>query len=171
MLTPPTVTEKSCFGGLVDWRSGRSKRVCRSTLASEAVSADTAGDRLAYVQYALAEIIFGIPAHRVGKKLTTLLATDCKSLYDCVVAQNPNIQDKRSLVNVRSIQEFVDARSIHWVPTVLQMSDGLTKISKDLREKLLEWLQKPLVVLRAEGEQSKKKYTSVKVASAFTKVT
>ena len=164
LLAPATVTEKACLGALVDWKSGRSKRACRSTLASEAVSADTAVDRLAYVQYALADIIFGIPAHRVGKRLSTILISDCKSLYDCVVSQNPNIEDKRSLVNVRSIQEFISARTMHWVPTALQRADGLTKISKELREQLLEWLQKPLIVLRSEGDESKENYSSVKVA-------
>ena len=164
LLAPSTVTEHVSLGALVDWKSGRSKRVCRSTLAAEAVSADTAVDRIAHLQYMLGELVYGVPAHRVGQRLQTILATDCKSLFDCVSSPNPNLDDKRSLVNVRSIQEFVNARNIHWVPTELMRADGLTKVSKDLRAQLLEWLQKPLIQLRESSahRQAKKKFGSEK---------
>jgi hypothetical protein len=150
LLAPPNVTESKAVGALIDWKSGRSKRVCRSTLAAEAVSADSATDRLAYASYALGELMFGIPAHKVGHRLKTLLVTDCKSLYDCVAADNPNIQDKRSLVNIRSIQELISSRTIHWVPTSLQKADCLTKVSEELMADLLAWLQKPIIQLREE---------------------
>ena len=148
MLTSANVTECTSIGAIADWKTGRSKRVCRSTLAAEAVSADTATDRLALLSYMLGELIFGIPAHRVGKRLTTLLVTDCKSLYDTVASPNPSIQDKRSLVNVRSIQELIDHRTVHWVPTHLQRADGLTKISKALMFELIQWLQRSTIQLR-----------------------
>ena len=148
MLTSANVTECTSIGAIVDWKTGRSKRVCRSTLAAEAVSADTATDRLAFLSYMLGELIFGIPAHKVGKRLTTLLVTDCKSLYDTVASPNPGIQDKRTLVNVRSIQELIDHRTVHWVPTHLQRSDGLTKISKALQFELIQWLQRSIIQLR-----------------------
>ena len=148
MLTSANVTECTSIGAIADWKTGRSKRVCRSTLAAEAVSADTATDRLAFLSYMLGELIFGIPAHRVGKRLTTLLVTDCKSLYDTVASPNPSIQDKRSLVNVRSIQELIDHRTVHWVPTHLQRADGLTKISKALMFELIQWLQRSTIQLR-----------------------
>lgn len=154
LLAPATVTEAVCFGTVVDWKSGRSKRVCRSTLAAESVAADTATDRIAYIVYALSELVFGIPAHKVGPRLKSLLVTDCKSLYDCVSSSNPSIEDKRSLVNVRSIQEFITAKTVHWVPTQYQMADCLTKISKDLRSKMLEWLSGSAIRLRSD--QSKK---------------
>ena len=161
LLAPATVTEKPCYGGLIDWKSSRSKRVCRSTLAAEAVSADSAADRLAYVQYALGELVFGVAAHRVGPRLRALLATDCKSLYDSVSSPNPTVEDKRSLVNIRSIQEVVSRNTIHWIPTALQMADSLTKVSSDLRDTLLSWLQKPIIHLRECG--SKENTPSVKV--------
>ena len=148
MLTSANVTECTSIGAIADWKTGRSKRVCRSTLAAEAVSADTATDRLAFLSYMLGELIFGIPAHRVGKRLTTLLVTDCKSLYDTVASPNPSIQDKRSLVNVRSIQELIDHRTVHWVPTHLQRADGLTKISKARMFELIQWLQRSTIQLR-----------------------
>ena len=72
-----------------------------------------------------------------------------------VAADNPNIQDKRSLVNVRSIQELISSRTIHWVPTNLQKADCLTKVSEDLMMDLLAWLQKPIIQLREDVCQKK----------------
>ena len=113
LLTPATVTEKACYGAVVDWKSSRPKRVCRATLAAESVAADTAADRLAYLQYSLGELVFGVPAHRVGPKLKARLATDCKSLNDSVSSSNPTVEDKHSLVNIRSIQEVIQ-QAFRW---------------------------------------------------------
>ena len=151
LLAPTSVSEKASVGALIDWKSSRSKRVCRSTLAAESVAADSCSDRLVFAQYSLAELIFHEPSHKVGKRLRMLLVTDCKSLYDCVSSPNPNCEDRRSLVNIRSIQEVINSRTIHWVPTVLQMSDCLTKISKQLRITLLKWLARPIIQLRKEA--------------------
>ena len=76
---------------------------------------------------------------------------DAKSLYDVVVSETPNLADKRSLVNVRAIQEVVDAERIRWVPTFLQWADGLTKHSAELQLMLHTWLQKPVVTLRDDA--------------------
>ena len=51
---------------IVDWKSCRSQRVCRSTLASESCAADEASDRSSYVNMFLGEIFYDIPAHKVG---------------------------------------------------------------------------------------------------------
>ena len=87
-------------------------------------------------------------AHQVGDRLTFLLAVDCKSLYDTVVSANPSLQDKRSLVNVKSIQEYVNQRRMRWIPTQIIMADGLTKQSKLLRDQLRQWLLKPVIQIR-----------------------
>ena len=36
-------------------------------------------------------------------------------------------------VDIRSIQEYINPKTIHWVPTTVQWADGLTKCSKALR--------------------------------------
>ena len=74
--------------------------------------------------------------------------TDAKSLYDVLESETPNLADKRSLVNVRAVQEVVSGDSVHWVPTTLMRADGLTKISFLLMEELHRWLLKPIIVLR-----------------------
>ncbi|CAE7919464.1 GIP [Symbiodinium necroappetens] len=150
LLCGPSVLEKPSPAMLLDWRSSRTQRVCRSTLAAEASAADEGCDRGAYVNMFLSELLFNEPAHKVTPRLSQLAVTDAKSLYDCVISDNPNLTDKRSLVNVRAIQEVVPGSNFHWVPTFLMWADGLTKASKELQQSLHEWLQCPKVTLRAQ---------------------
>ena len=76
---------------------------------------------------------------------------DAKSLYDSIVKENVSLTDKRSMVNIRSIQEEITPRTVHWIPTTLMAADGLTKASKPLRQQLLQWIQEPIVQLRKEN--------------------
>lgn len=159
-LTTPDVLEKPSKVMLMDWRSSRSPRVCRSTLAAEASAADEGSDRAAFVNMMLSEVIHNEMAHKIGCKLDYLQATDSKSLYDAIVAANPNLTDKRSLVNVRAIQEVITPQQTRWVPTHLMHADGLTKLNAALRLQLLQWLQNPLAQLtdgtvKADGSKKK----------------
>ncbi|CAE7834550.1 RE1 [Symbiodinium sp. CCMP2592] len=148
VLCAPTVLEKTTPAMIVDWRSSRSTRVCRSTLAAEASAADEGCDRAVYVSLFLGELLYNVPAHKVGQRFLQLSATDAKSLYDCVVSDSPNLSDKRSLVNVRAIQEVVSGNRFHWIPTDLMWADGLTKISHDLQASFHLWLQDPTATLK-----------------------
>ena len=67
---------------------------------------------------------------------------------------NPNLTDKRSLVNVRAIQEVITPKQTRWVPTSLMHADGLTKLSSNLRETLLRWLQTPTATLTDGSSKS-----------------
>ena len=125
LVTSPGVLQKTAPAAVLDWRSGRSTRVCRSTLAAEASAADEACDRGCYLNMFIAELLYNRPAHRCQQRLLHLHVVDAKSLYDVVVSDTPNLTDKRSLVNVRAIQEVVDAERIRWVPAFLQWADGL----------------------------------------------
>ena len=132
---------------LVDWRSSRSARVCRSTLAAEACGGDEGSDRGSYLNMFLSELTHGCPAHKAGLRLNFLQATDSKSLYDAVVSPNPSLTDRRSLVNVRAMQESLTPLNMHWVPTWLQFADGLTKASVSLRQTFRSWLKAPFAAL------------------------
>ena len=132
VLCHAVVLQKTVPAMIVDWKSCRSQRVCRSTLAAESCAADEACDRSAYINMFIGEILYNVPAHKVGCRLHNLSATDAKSLYDVVVSDSPNLSDKRSLVNVRAIQEVVTADRFHWIPTGLMWADGLTKHSPEL---------------------------------------
>ncbi|CAJ1434945.1 unnamed protein product [Effrenium voratum] len=150
-LAANTITEVKQLCAPVDWKSGRATRVCRSTLAAEAVAADSATDRVAFTSLSLAEFINGVPAHKQSSPLKTLLVVDAKSLYDSIVKENVSLTDKRSMVNIRSIQEEITPRTVHGIPTTLMAADGLTKASKPLRQQLLQWIQEPIVQLRKEN--------------------
>ena len=151
LLTSPTVLQRTTPAAVLGWRSGRSTRVCRSTLAAEASAADEGCDRGCYLNMFVAELLYNIPAHRCPHRLLHLHVVDAKSLYDVVVSDTPNLADKRSLVNIRAIQEVVDSERIRWVPTHVQWADGLTKHSTDLQVALHSWLQKPVIILRDDA--------------------
>ena len=148
MVTSPTALQWEAPAAIMDWKSGRSTSVCRSTLAAEASAADEGCDRGCYLNRFMSQLLYNIPAHRCQKYLHHLHVTNAKSLYDCVVSKSPNVSDKRSLVNIRPIQEVVDGQRIHWVPTSLQWADRLTKSSPDLGATFREWLQKPRAILQ-----------------------
>ena len=134
-------------GSMLDWRSGRVKRVVRSTLAAEACSADAGVDHGFFVNCCLGEIL---GAHRaVDQKppFEHYHATDCKSLFDAVVKNTSSLEEKRTLLDIRAIREAIASWCIRWVPTDQQWADGLTKDTPDLRRRFTEWLQDPQVRL------------------------
>ena len=155
-LCPPEVTETVTPCVLTDWKSGRSPRVCRSTLASEAVAADEGTDRGCHVNACLSELLYLQPAHKLGCRMPQKQISDCKSLYDCVVSENPSVSDRRSLLQIRSVQQSIAPADMHWVPTEKMHADGLTKEDKRLRDNLQAWLQSPWSQLREAGASKTK---------------
>ena len=153
-LTTPLEKHQPAKFSLIDWKSARAVRVCRSTLAAEASAADEASDRSAYVNMHLGELVHLEPAHRVGVRLAFLQATDAKSLFDAVISPNTVTNDKRTMVSIRTIQETVTKENIRWVPTRFQFSDGLTKIDEKLRVSFSKWLQNPVAILVEHPENA-----------------
>ena len=89
LITTPACTEVVAKGNLIDWKSNRSARVCRSTLAAEAIACDDRVDRTIYANAILSELHSGVKAHKdpTGWRLRQLQVT--KSLYDAA-AENPH---------------------------------------------------------------------------------
>ena len=150
-ICPPQVTEKTCGAFPVGWKSGRTQRMCRSTLAAESYSADEGADRGSFVNYFLTEVFFRIPAFKGQMKLNMKQATDAKSLFDCLVAENPVTSEKRSMIAIRSVQQSIGPKDIHWVPTGIMHADGLTKLDSRLPETLMRWCYAPWCQLREES--------------------
>ena len=178
-LTTPSVKTTMAPFTLLDWRSARSPRVCRSTFAAEATAADECADRLAYVNLFISELMYNQAAHRVGSRLATLQAVDAKSLFDAIMSENPSLNDKRTLVSIRAIQETISSKEIRWVPTRFQFGDGLTKTDDKLLEAFRRWLNMPLAVLTESPENqpyeeylfpqgAKKKNTSENVMQSMS---
>ena len=129
-------------GNVVDWRSCRTKRQVRATLAGEANAADHASDRGFWVASALTEILTGKSALDLkdDERIPTFPVTDCKSLFDALQKENPQVEDKRTLIDLLRLARTVSSDAVRWVPTEYMWADGLTKRDKHLRRRFLEWL-------------------------------
>ena len=125
---------------LLDWRSCRTKRVVRSTIAAEACAADAAVDHGYFLAVSLAEVLTGEAIGHGGTSLRLRLATDCRSLYDALIRENPTLEEKRVLIDVRAIQAQIHKVFVHWVPTDAQPADVLTKVSDMLIQRCTDWL-------------------------------
>jgi len=150
VLCPAQVTEKTCYGFPLDWKSGRSPRICRSTLAAEACAADEGTDRSCFLNMFLTELLFPKQAKMGEMRMSALHVTDAKSLYDVLIAENPVLSEKRATMNVRSVQQVLAPSQIHWVPTTLMVADGLTKHDVKLQDGLRMWCNLPVVQLRED---------------------
>ena len=147
LLADPKATDQDMTATLVDWKSSRSSRVCRSTLAAETSACDTALDRGSFLASMLTELITGVASYKQQMTNRLITVTDCRSLYDVLVSENPRTDEKRTIVTIRSCQQFIQRTDVFWVPTQLQWSDGLTKICPKLMYSLHSWVQKPWMKL------------------------
>ena len=94
LVCPGQVSEKTSPGFVLDWKSGRSPRICRSTLAAEAVAADEGADRSCFINHFLTEIFFRRPAYKGTMKMTMVHAVDAKSLYDSL-----SFDDRKTVID------------------------------------------------------------------------
>ncbi|CAE7029534.1 RE2 [Symbiodinium sp. CCMP2592] len=152
-LTTPDALTGNAPAVLLDWKSTRTPRVVRSTLAGEAYAADDSIDRGVLANQMFSEIIFGCEANPVTnlKTLRHCHATDCKSLYDAAIAANFNTEENRVGLAIRAVQETIAPQDMRWVPTTAMWADGLTKVSDSLRETFRNWLRQPTVQLRSDA--------------------
>ena len=147
LLADPKATDFDMSATLIDWKSSRSSRVCRSTLAAETSACDTSLDRGSFLASMLTELITDVPSYKQQISNRLITVTDCRSLYDVLVSENPRTDEKRTIVTIRSCQQFVQRTDVFWVPTHLQWADGLTKVCTKLMYSFHEWLQKPWMKL------------------------
>ena len=129
---------------LVDWRSHRIKRQCRSTLAAETMAMDAAMDAGIYCREFLSEMLIKeyIPSHcgRLPRELFPVIAvTDCRSLYDLLVKDGPvsTTQEKRLAIDIGGLKETAAefdeeqeklSEIFRWIATDMQWADHLTKV-------------------------------------------
>eukprot|EP00913_Durusdinium_trenchii_P034688 g32450.t1 len=106
MVTSPECTQKKCPASVLDWKSTRSPRVTRSTLASEANAMDERADRCVFTNYFMTHLLWPEVAND-QLKMSHLQATDCRSLYDAVISPAPSLTEKRTIVTVMSIQDYL----------------------------------------------------------------
>eukprot|EP00913_Durusdinium_trenchii_P008023 g7523.t1 len=128
---------------LVDWRSHRIKRQCRSTLASETMAMDAAVDSAIFAREFMAEILVEaynpLQSGRLPSNFMPLEAvTDCRSLFDILVKDGPlsSTQEKRLAIDIGGLKETAtevdpDGERLNevfkWIDTNHQLADHLTK--------------------------------------------
>ena len=121
------------------------------------MSCDDCVDRAYFVSLALSELLSGdVPSKEMTSwRLTQLQVTDCKSLFDAVSAEHPKLTEKRTYIDIRSIQQFITAGTMRWCPTSVMWADGLTKASKALRQGLRDWLNFPFTQVTEPSRKEK----------------
>ena len=118
----------------LQWTSSRIRRVVRSTICAEALSASNACDSSLYLAK-LVQTIMNKP------KLTSVKCiTDNKSLHDSISTSKPS-SEQRLRLDISALREMKSKKEIdfRWVKGQDQLSDCLTKkgaSSKTLREAL-----------------------------------
>ena len=103
------------------WVSKKARRVARSTLAAETLSAADAADCAIFLKHIIEEIIdIKLPPVTVF--------VDNKSLHDAVKSTGL-ISERRLIIELASLREMQEESkiSVKWIPTTEQIADSLTK--------------------------------------------
>ena len=104
------------YASLLDWRSHRIKRQCRSTLAAETMVMDATKDAGLFARELMAEAEVMIPSYfplqagrLPGEFPPVIAAMDCRSLYDLLVKDGPlsSTQEmKRLVIDIGGLKEL-----------------------------------------------------------------
>ena len=120
---------------------------------------DETVDRCTYLNFFITELLYDnakTGKQRIERSLKQLQCTDCKSLYDSVISENPSSTEKRTMIAIRSIQDYINEDDCRWVSTNVMWADTLTKEDMQLCVAFQDWMKRPYVMLVDE-----KKHTSV----------
>ena len=117
----------------ITWTSKKARRIARSTLAAETLSAVEAADSAVFLKKALEEIL-------ITELPTVTVFVDNKSLYDAVRSTSL-LAEKRLLIEMADLREMQEKRAINvqWVSSPNQLADVLTKAGAN-RQKLIDVL-------------------------------
>ena len=122
----------------LSWSSKRIKRVVRSTLGAETLSAVDALDSA----YLVTQILKEMYPEKKDREISVYLYTDNKSLYDALNTSNLML-DKRLRVDISALREMHDQGDvmIRWIETKNQLADVLTKRGAN-KKKLVDVLNR-----------------------------
>ena len=123
---------------VVEFTTNKSTRVCRSSMAAEAMSMSLCVDRHLYARLILDMMLWG---HRqLGDDWRTTmtvqggLVTDAKSLYDHLGSTGQVPTERQTMLDLMVARDHLEsgAYELYWVPTFRQFGDGLTKRLRNL---------------------------------------
>ena len=124
--------------GVIEWKSWKLTRKCRSSLAAESQAMADSVDMLNFVRLVFADCLHpeGIDLRRPDEVLKLLpescAITDCKSLYDALEKNESlglGLSEKRTSIEVTATRQHMRATGIKtkWVNPDRQLADVLTK--------------------------------------------
>ena len=123
---------------VVEFTTNKSSRVCRSSMAAEAMSMSLCVDRHLYGRLVLDMMLYGhrplTDDWRVTMKVPGGLVTDAKSLYDHLQSTGQMPAERQTMLDLMVARDHLEsgAYRLFWVPTFCQFGDGLTKKMKNL---------------------------------------
>ena len=139
---------------ILEWTSRKQRRVCRSSLSSEAQSAADAVDALDFGKRSLSLIID--PTQKMTESATAArlgrspCITDCKALFDAARSASSagGSQEKRTGIEIQQVAETMkEIGGIwRWTDTHQQMADGLTKVA--VRQQFADKLRRGVHALK-----------------------
>lgn len=118
------VCEKKCVP--LSWRSGRIRRVVRSTLAAEALALVEGLEEAVCLRTLLCEMIAGIEIPITG-------IVDNKSLVESVHSSKL-VDDRKLRIELGQVKEMLNSEEVHsvvWCPGAVQLANSLTKVGAD----------------------------------------
>jgi hypothetical protein len=141
------VTTEEVPASILEWKSHRLKRACRSTLGAEAAALDAAADHASYFGCLFSELLF--PDYRAtlhgASRVTVIPVTDCKSLFDAVHRLATSFEEKRVQIDVTSLRTAT--QGLRWLPTDKMQADVFTKRCAKLRNEFRKFMCAPRLCL------------------------
>ena len=124
--------------GIIEWKSWKLTRKCRSSLSAESQAMADSVDMLNFVRLFFADFLHaeGVDLRRPDEILRLLpescAITDCKSLYDALEKNESlglGLSEKRTSIEVMATRQQMRATGIktRWVNSDRQLADVLTK--------------------------------------------
>ena len=122
---------------VLDWRSFRTPRVTRSSLAAEAQAGGQAVDSIdftcRYWHYIMNPDLKLKDLLKASSTLTPIMVTDAKALYDSYHREgvSSSVVDKRVSLEIRVMKEMLEELNgqLRWMSSERQIADGFTKES------------------------------------------
>jgi hypothetical protein len=112
------------------WRSGRQKRVARSTFGAELLACGDAVDLADFCRGLWAELIGRDPVESLSEGPDLHWLTDSKDLFDNLSKDTvPHCAERRLALDLVVMRELLHRGSnrLHWIDTGHMLADGLTK--------------------------------------------
>lgn len=136
--SPKLLQGKATALNLISWKSGRLRRIARSSLSAEVQAFSEAEEELMFARLQWAEMCgFEVPLKTPEKcvsQISGTLVTDARSLFDVVMKGDQNtsgfgLRERYSALELMSVMQRLKmcSTSTRWVHSEAQLADALTK--------------------------------------------